>query len=171
VDGDHGPECAVCGRQSESCYDGEIYGVGGSAGGAFGFTDRGAERIYRPNDSARCGEALRSGLKAGWDEIGAAGRYAHATSSDSEPVLARDAEVLHGSPVNAPTESQIADAPHPLQVKAWQKMGGSGRLALAVELGRKVRAWKRDALRGQNPTWSAERVERELAWIYLRGNT
>lgn len=114
---------------------------------------------------------MRSGLKAGRDEIGAAGRYAHATSSDSEPVLARDAEVLHGSPVNALTESQISDAPHPLQVKAWQKMGGSGRLALAVELGRKVRAWKRDALRGQNPTWSAERVERELAWIYLRGNT
>jgi hypothetical protein len=73
--------------------------------------------------------------------------------------------------MNAPTEAPISDAPHPLQVKAWREMGGEGRLALAVELGRKVRTWKRDALRGQNPTWSAERVERELAWIYLRGNT
>lgn len=73
--------------------------------------------------------------------------------------------------VNVPTESPISDAPHPLQVKAWREMGGAGRLALAAELGRKVRVWKRDALRGQNPTWSAERVERELAWIYLRGNT
>lgn len=92
-------------------------------------------------------------------------------SGDSEPGLARGAEVLHGSPMNASTESPLSDAPHPLQVKAWREMGGAGRLALAADLGRKVRGWKRDALSGQNPTWSAERVERELAWIYLRGNT
>ena len=89
----------------------------------------------------------------------------------SEPGLAWNGELLHGGAVNAPTEDPVSDAPHPLQVKAWREMGGAGRLALAVELGRKVRMWKRDALRGQNPTWSAERVERELAWIYLRGNT
>ncbi len=86
----------------------------------------------------------------------------------SESGFAWNAELLHGCDVNSPTESPISDAPHPLQVKAWREMGGAGRLALAVELGRKARGWKRDALRGQNPRWSAGRVERELAAIWLR---
>ncbi len=68
-------------------------------------------------------------------------------------------------------EPLISDGPHPLQVKAWREMGGSGRSELAAELRRKARGWKRDALRAQNPTWSDERLERELAGIYLRGNT
>jgi hypothetical protein len=73
--------------------------------------------------------------------------------------------------MNAPVEPSLLDAPHPLQVKAWREMGGSGRSELAAELRRKARGWKRDALRAQNPTWPAERLDREVARIYLRGNT
>ncbi|MEO6568416.1 MAG: hypothetical protein ABIO94_06595 [Opitutaceae bacterium] len=73
--------------------------------------------------------------------------------------------------MNAFPESPISDAPHPLQVKAWREMGGSGRSELAAELRRKVRVWKRDALRAQHPDWPEARVEQELARIYLRGNT
>jgi hypothetical protein len=50
-------------------------------------------------------------------------------------------------------------------------MGAAGRSALGVELRRNARRWKRDALRAQHPDWTDERVERELAWIYLRGHT
>ena len=50
-------------------------------------------------------------------------------------------------------------------------MGGAGRTELAAELRRKVRGWKRDALRVQHPAWPDERIERELARLYLRGNT
>jgi hypothetical protein len=66
---------------------------------------------------------------------------------------------------------KLFDGPHPLQVAAWQKMGASGRAQLGVELRRKVRGWKRDALRAQQPEWTEDRLQRELAEIYLRGNT
>jgi hypothetical protein len=65
----------------------------------------------------------------------------------------------------------VSDAPHPLQVKAWQEMGGPGRSMLAAELRRQARGWKRGAIRMQNPTWSTARVEQELVAIYLRGHT
>jgi hypothetical protein len=68
-------------------------------------------------------------------------------------------------------ESDYSDTPHPLQVKAWREMGGAGRSKLAADLRRDVRRWKRDALRAQHPDWSNERIERELAQIYLRGYT
>ncbi|MEO7413513.1 MAG: hypothetical protein ABIZ81_09155 [Opitutaceae bacterium] len=73
--------------------------------------------------------------------------------------------------MNAVPESSTSDAPHPLQIKAWREMGGSGRSELAAELRRKVRSWKRDALRAQHPDWPEARVERELARIYLRATT
>ena len=73
--------------------------------------------------------------------------------------------------MNPLSEPPTADAPHPLQIKAWREMGGTGRSELAAELRRKVRGWKRDALRAQNPVWSDARVEQELARIYLRANT
>jgi hypothetical protein len=53
--------------------------------------------------------------------------------------------------VNAPPQAPVADAPHPLQVQAWR--------------------WKRDALRSQYPDCTDAQIERELARIYLRGNT
>lgn len=84
--------------------------------------------------------------------------------------LARDAEDSHGFAMNA-SASAVSDRPHPLQIKAWREMGGAGRSELAAELRRKVRNWKRDALRAQHPEWSGEHLERELAGIYLRGNT
>ena len=34
----------------------------------------------------------------------------------------------------------------------------------------KVRGWKRDTLKTQHPDWTEERLQRELAQIYLRGN-
>jgi hypothetical protein len=73
--------------------------------------------------------------------------------------------------MSAAYESVYSDAPHPLQVNAWREMGGAGRSQLAAELRRKVRGWKRDALRAQHPAWSDEQIDRELAQIYLRGNT
>jgi hypothetical protein len=73
--------------------------------------------------------------------------------------------------MNALPEISASDAPHPLQVKAWREMGGAGRSELAAELRRKARSWKRDALRAQHPAWTEQRVERELAAIYLRGHT
>lgn len=73
--------------------------------------------------------------------------------------------------MNALAEPPISDAPHPLQVKAWREMGGAGRSELAAELRRKVRGWKREALRAQQPGWSEARVDQELARIWLRGNT
>lgn len=73
--------------------------------------------------------------------------------------------------VNALSESATSDAPHPVQIKAWREMGGSGRSEMAADLRRKVRGWKRDALRAQHPDWSAQRVEQELARIWLRGTT
>jgi hypothetical protein len=84
------------------------------------------------------------------------------------PALARAEETPQVLSMPAPL---VFDGPHPLQVKAWREMGGSGRSELAAELRRKARGWKRDALRAQNPTWSDERLERELAGIYLRGHT
>jgi hypothetical protein len=73
--------------------------------------------------------------------------------------------------MNAPPEIPVSDAPHPLQVKAWRAMGGTGRSELAVEMRRKVRGWKRDALRTQHPTWTDEHIDQELASVWLRGNT
>ena len=73
--------------------------------------------------------------------------------------------------MNAPAESHVADAPHPLQVQAWRAMGATGRSELAAELRRQARGWKRDALRTQHPDWTEVQLERELARIYLRGNT
>ena len=73
--------------------------------------------------------------------------------------------------MNAPADSSIADAPHPVQVQAWRAMGETGRSLLAADLRRQARGWKREALRAQHPDWTGERLERELARIYLRGNT
>ena len=56
-------------------------------------------------------------------------------------------------------------------MKAWRAMGGTGRSELAVEMRRKVRGWKRDALRTQHPTWTDEHIDQELASVWLRGNT
>ncbi len=50
-------------------------------------------------------------------------------------------------------------------------MGSSGRSELAAELRRKARRWKREALRTQHPAWTEQRINRELADIYLRGHT
>jgi hypothetical protein len=86
-------------------------------------------------------------------------------------MLARLAETPQISGVNALPDLPVSDAPHPLQVKAWREMGGSGRSELGAELRRKARGWKRDALRAQHPDWPDERLDRELARIYLRGNT
>lgn len=73
--------------------------------------------------------------------------------------------------MNASSEPPVADAPHPLQVQAWRKMGATGRSALAAALRRQARGWKRSALHAQHPGWNDAQVERELARIYLRGNT
>jgi len=88
-----------------------------------------------------------------------------------ELALARTAEAAQVLPVNALSHGSVSDAPHHLQVKAWREMGASGRSELAAGLRRKVRGWKRDALRAQHPAWPDERIERELALIYLHGNT
>lgn len=69
------------------------------------------------------------------------------------------------------SDLSVSEVPHPLQVKAWQAMGGSGRLKLAADLRRQTRGWKRDALRAQHPVWTDDRIDEELARIYLRGNT
>ena len=60
--------------------------------------------------------------------------------------------------------------PHPLQVQAWRRMGATGRSQMAADLRRQVRGWKTEALRAQHPEWSGERLRRELALIYRRGN-
>lgn len=73
--------------------------------------------------------------------------------------------------MNATQQSLVPDLPHPVQVEAWKKMGASRRAELGAELRRKVRGWKKDALRTQHPDWTEEHLERELAQIYLRGNT
>ena len=78
---------------------------------------------------------------------------------------------MHGLPMNATSQSLPPDLPHPVQVAAWKKMGPSGRAELGAELRRKVRGWKRDALKTQHPDWTEERLQRELAQIYLRGHT
>lgn len=83
----------------------------------------------------------------------------------------RARRAIVGSPGEFGLAPLHSDAPHPLQVAAWQKMGGTGRSELAAGLRRQVRQWKREALRAQNPGWAEERVDRELAAIYLRGNT
>jgi hypothetical protein len=46
-----------------------------------------------------------------------------------------------------------------------------GRSELAAALRRQARGWKRDGLRAQHPDWNDERIERELARIYLRAHT
>ena len=50
-------------------------------------------------------------------------------------------------------------------------MGANGRSQMGIALRAQVRRWKRDALRAQHPDWPNERVQREIALIYLRGNT
>jgi hypothetical protein len=60
---------------------------------------------------------------------------------------------------------------HPLQVRAWQRLGASGRSELATQLRRQVRRWKLDALRAQHPDWTDDRLRRELARLYLRGSS
>jgi hypothetical protein len=85
--------------------------------------------------------------------------------------LARSRESPHFASVNSAAEFQVADAPHPLQVKAWRALSGDGRSELAAALRCQARGWKRDALRTQHPAWTEERIERELAAIYRRGNT
>jgi hypothetical protein len=60
---------------------------------------------------------------------------------------------------------------HPLQVRAWQRLGASGRSELAMQLRRQVRRWKQDALRAQHPDWTDDRLRRELARLYLRGSS
>lgn len=70
-----------------------------------------------------------------------------------------------------PSDSTVSDLPHPLQVAAWQRMGGDGRAEFAAELRRKVRFWKLEALRTQNPDWNEARLQRELALIYIRAHT
>jgi len=67
--------------------------------------------------------------------------------------------------------SQRDEMPHPLQVEAWCRLGPERRSQMGVALRRQVRAWKTAALREQHPDWSDERLQRELAAIYLRGNT
>jgi hypothetical protein len=59
---------------------------------------------------------------------------------------------------------------HPLQIRAWQKMGAAGRSELSIQLRRQVRRWKQDALRAQHPDWTDDRLRRELARLYLRGS-
>jgi hypothetical protein len=88
-----------------------------------------------------------------------------------ERALARPARTSQVAGVNAPPDSPVSDAPHPLQIKAWREMGSSGRSELAAELRRKARRWKREALRTQHPAWTEQRINRELADIYLRGHT
>ena len=73
--------------------------------------------------------------------------------------------------MNAPAQVSAADAPHPVQVGAWQAMGASRRSELAADLRRKARGWKRSALRAQHPEWTDAQVDQELVRIYLRGNT
>lgn len=73
--------------------------------------------------------------------------------------------------MNAAPEISATDAPHPLQVAAWRAMGASRRSELAADLRRQARGWKRSALRTQHPDWSEADLGRELARIYLRGNT
>ena len=79
--------------------------------------------------------------------------------------------LAHVTGMNMPVAPDVADAPHPLQVAAWRAMGAAGRSELAAALRRQVRGWKRDALRTQHPDWTEVQLERELARIYLRGNT
>ena len=65
----------------------------------------------------------------------------------------------------------FAERPHPLQIEAWRKMGADQRSQSGVALRAQVRRWKSAALRAQHPDWSEAQVLRELALIYLRGNT
>jgi hypothetical protein len=83
----------------------------------------------------------------------------------------RRRHAVHVQRMNAAPKSHAPDLPHPLQVAAWRKMGPERRAELGAELRHKVRAWKRDALKSQHPDWTKERLENELAQIYLRGNT
>ena len=78
---------------------------------------------------------------------------------------------MHVLRMNATPPTFALDLPHPVQVAAWKKMGPSGRAELGAELRRKIRGWKRDALKTQHSDWTEERLQRELAQIYLRGNT
>jgi hypothetical protein len=67
--------------------------------------------------------------------------------------------------------NNASNHPHPLQIEAWRRMGANGRSQMGIALRAQVRRWKRDALRAQHPDWPDERVQREIALIYLRGNT
>lgn len=73
--------------------------------------------------------------------------------------------------MSEPSTASEPDVPHALQIEAWRRLGETGRLELAAQLRRKVRGWKGDALRLQHPDWSEDRVRRELARLYLCGNT
>ena len=89
----------------------------------------------------------------------------------SNPALARLFESSQVAGVNVSPEPLVADAPHPLQVRAWRAMGASKRSELAADLRRQARGWKRSALRAQHPDWTDNQLERELAQIYLRGSS
>jgi hypothetical protein len=63
------------------------------------------------------------------------------------------------------------DLPHARQIEAWRHLGETGRIELAAQLQRKVRGWKADALRQQHPDWAEDRVRREVARLFICGNT
>ena len=67
--------------------------------------------------------------------------------------------------------SPMVSHPHPLQIEAWRRMGSDERTRLGIALRAQVRRWKTSALRTQHADWSEARLSRELALIYLRGNT
>ena len=80
------------------------------------------------------------------------------------------AYVLRARPAPRPMPT-FSERPHPLQIDAWRHMGADRRTQCGVALRAQVRRWKSDALRAQHPAWSETQVLRDLALIYLRGNT
>ena len=59
----------------------------------------------------------------------------------------------------------------PEQIAILRAMPGERRLRLAERLYWSARKLKIAGLRAQHPDWPNERVQREIALIYLRGNT
>jgi len=60
---------------------------------------------------------------------------------------------------------------HPVQVAAWKKMDSDEKWRLAVAATGMLREAARRRIARQNPTWSADRIDRETARFLTRART
>ena len=63
------------------------------------------------------------------------------------------------------------DAPDPIQLECWKKMGAVRRSALALQLRQEVMRAKQTSLQHQNPHWSVNEVRQTAARYFLHGQS